>query len=57
MAPTIPGFQGLKRCIQSLAIRPQKPSFYPSRPYEGSNVIRLTFIGDRVEVYTTQNGL
>ena len=30
VAPTLPGFQGIKRCVQYLASQPHKPIFYPS---------------------------
>ena len=36
---------------------PHKPIFYPSNYYCVSNVIRLTWIGNQVEDYTTQNCL
>ena len=42
VTPTLLGFQGIKRCVQYLAILPHKPIFYPSNSYDGSNVIRLT---------------
>ena len=35
VAPTLPDFQGLKRCIQYLAIHPHKPIFYSSSYYDG----------------------
>ena len=54
MAPTLPGFQGIKRCVQYLASHPHKPIFYPSNSYDGSNVIRLTWSGNQVEDHTTQ---
>ena len=57
VAPTITGFQGIKSCIQYLASRPHKPIFYPSNYYYGSNLIRLTWGGNQVEYYTTQNYL
>ena len=57
VAPTIPGFQGIKICIQYMDISPHKPIFYPSNYYYGSNVIRLTWSGNQVEYYTTQNFL
>ena len=57
VAPTLPGFQDIKRCVQYLAIHPHKPIFYPSNSYDGSNVIRLTRSGNKVEDHTTQNGL
>ena len=30
VAPTIPGFQGIKKCVKYLASQPHKPIFYPS---------------------------
>ena len=38
---TLPGFQGIKRCVQYLASYPHKPIFYPTNSYDGSNIIRL----------------
>ena len=29
VAPILPGFQGIKRCVQYMAICPHKPIFYP----------------------------
>ena len=55
LIPNIPGFQVLKRCIQYLDIHPNKPIFYPSNYYYGSNVIRLTWSVTQVEYYATQN--
>ena len=55
-APTIPVFQGLKRCIQYLASHPHN-FFYPYNYYDGSNIIRITWIGNQVEDYTNQNCL
>ena len=57
VAPTLPGFQGIKRCIKYHASHPQKPIFHPSNYYDGSNVIRLTWSGNQFEDYTTQNCL
>ena len=57
VAPTIHGFQGIKRCIQYLASQPHKPIFYHSNYYDGSNVIRLTWSANQVENYTNQNFL
>ena len=47
--PNLPGFQGLKQCIQYLNSHPQKPIFYPYNYYDGSNVIRLTWISNQVK--------
>ena len=57
VAPTLPGFQVIKRYVQYLASHPHKPIFYPSNSYDGSNVIRLTWSGNQVEDHTTQNCL
>ena len=54
MAPTLPGFQGIKWCIQYLASNPHKPIFYPSDSYNVSNVTRLTWSGNQVEYHRTQ---
>ena len=53
VAPNLPGFQGIKRCVQYLDSHPHKPIFYPSNSYDGSNVIRLTWSGNQVEDHTT----
>ena len=57
VALTIPGFQGIKRCIQYLDGHPRKSIFYPPDYYDGSNVIRLTWSGNKVEDYTNHNCL
>ena len=57
VAPTLPGFQGIKRYVQYLASRPHKPIFYPSNYYYGSNVIRLTWSYNQVEDHTIHNFL
>ena len=57
LAPTLPGFQGIKRCVQYLARHPHKPIFYCSYYYYGSNFIRLTWSVNQFEDYTTQNFL
>ena len=57
MAPTLPGCQGIKRCVQYLANHLHKPIFYPSNYYDVSNVIRLTWNGNQVEDYIIQNCL
>ena len=57
VAHSLPGFQGLKRCVQHLVSHPHKPIFYRSYSYDGSNVIRLTWSGNQVEYYTTQSCL
>ena len=57
VAPTLPGFQGIKRCVQYMASHPHKPIFYPYNYYDGSNVIILTWSGNQIEDFTTQNCL
>ena len=54
VAPSLPGFQGIKRCVQYMASHPHKTICYPSNSYDGSNVIRLTWSGNQVEDHTTQ---
>ena len=56
-APTLPGFQGIKRGVKYLSSHPHKPIFYPSNYYDGSNVTRLTWNGNQVEDHTTKNCL
>ena len=50
--PTLPGVQGIKRCVQYMASHPHKSVFYPSNYYDGSNVIRLTWSGNKVQDHT-----
>ena len=57
VSPTLPSFQGIKRCIKYMASHPNKPIFYPYTYYDGSNVIRLTWSGNQSEDYTTQKFL
>ena len=57
VALTIPGLQGIKRCLEYMASHPHKPIFYLSNSYDGSNIIRLTWNGNQVEDRTTQNCL
>ena len=57
VAPNLPGFQGIKLCVQYLDSHPHKPIFYPSNSYDGSNFIRLTWSGNQVEDHTNQNCL
>ena len=57
VAPTLPGFQGIKRCVQYMASHPHKYIFYTSNSYYGSNFISLTCSGNQVEDHTTQNFL
>ena len=33
VSPTLPGFQGIKLCVQYMASYPHKPIFYPSNSY------------------------
>ena len=54
VAPTIPGFQGIKSCVYYLDIHPHKPIFYPYTSYDGPNVLRLTWSRGQVEYCTTQ---
>ena len=49
VAHTIPEFQGIKRCVQYLSSNPHKTILYPSNHYDGSNVIRPTCSGNKVE--------
>ena len=35
VAHTLPGFQGIKRCVKYLASHPHKPIFYTSNSYDG----------------------
>ena len=55
VALTLPVFHGIKRCVQYLASHAHKPIFYLSNSYEGSNFIRLTWSGNKVEDHTTHN--
>ena len=55
VAPNLPGFKVIKRCVQYLASHPHKPILNPANPYDGSNVIRLTWSGNQVEDHTTKN--
>ena len=57
VAPTLPGLQGIKICVQYLDSHPHKPIFYPYNSYDGSNFIRLTLSGNQVEDHKTQNFL
>ena len=57
VSPTLISFQDIRRCIQYLASHPHKPIFYISNYYYVSNVIRLTWSGNKVEDYTTHNCL
>ena len=55
VASTLPGFQGIKCCVQYLYSHPHKPIFYPSNYYYGSNFISLIWIGDQVEDHIINN--
>ena len=57
VAPAPPGFQGLKRCINYLDIKPNKPIFCHFISYDGSNVIIITWSGKKVEEQSTHNYL
>ena len=57
MEPIFNGFQSIKICVQYMASHSHKPTLYPSNYYYGSNFIRLTGSGNKVEDYTTQNCL
>ena len=57
VAPNLPSFQGIKRCVQYLASHPHKPIFHTSNSYDVSNVIRITWSGNQVEGHTTHNFL
>ena len=54
LAPTLPGLQGIKQCVQYLERYPHKPIFYTSNYYDGSNVIRITWSVIQVEDHTTK---
>ena len=55
VAPTFPGYQGIKRCVQYRTSKPHKPIFCPYNYNGGSNFIILAWSGNQVEEYTTQN--
>ena len=57
LAPNIPGFQVLKRCIQYMDSHPHKHIFNPSGSNYELNTIRLTSSGNQVEGYTIHNFL
>ena len=33
VAPTLPGFEGINRCVKYMTCHPHKPIFYPSTYY------------------------
>ena len=57
MAPTLPGFKGIKLCVKCLASHPHKTISYPSNSYDESNVISITWSGNNVEDHKTHNCL
>ena len=57
VAPTLPGFKGIKRCVLYMAIHPHKPIFYPYDYNYGLNVTRITWSENKVEYHTTHNFL
>ena len=57
VASTIPGFQDITNCVQYMASQPHTPIFHPYNYYYGSNFIRITWVGNKVEDYTTHNCL
>ena len=57
VAPTLPGLQGIKKCVQYLASHTHKSICYHSNSYDRSNFISLTWSGNQVEYYITKNFL
>ena len=57
VAPTLPGVQSIKCCLQYLDSHPHKSITYPYNSYDESNVIRLIWSGIQVANHTTQNFL
>ena len=57
VVPTLTDLKGIKSCIKDLDSHPHKPIFNPSNYYDRSSVTRLTWSGNQVEDYTTQNCL
>ena len=55
VAPTLPGFQGIKQCVQYLASHPCIPIFYPSNSYDGS--ISSGLHGVEIKLNTTQHNI
>ena len=49
VAPTLPGFQGLKCIIHYLNSFPLKAIFYQYNSYDGSNFIIITWSRNQVE--------
>ena len=54
-APTLPGFQGLKRCIPYIASHYHKLIFYPFNYYDGSYVTMLIYSWTQAEDYNNHN--
>ena len=57
VAPTLPGFQGIKHCVQYLASHPHITICHPYNSYDGSDVIILTWSRNQYEDHTTRNCL
>ena len=57
VAPTLPGFQGIKLCIQYVVSHPHKPIFHHYNYYDSSNDVIITWSGNHVDDYKTQNCL
>ena len=57
IAPNLPGFQGIKSRVQYMDSHLHKPIFYPSNYCGGSNVIIITWSGNKVEDNTKENCL
>ena len=57
VAPKLPGFQGIKICIQYINSNLHKNILYLYNSHEGSNVIILTWGLYQTKDYTTHNGL
>ena len=51
VAPTLPVFQCIKRCVQFFATHAHNPIFYPSNYYGVSNLMRINWGSDQVEEY------
>ena len=54
LAPTLNGFQVIKRCVQYMASHPHKSIFYSSYSYDGSNFIMIIWSVNQVEYHTTK---
>ena len=53
VSPPLPGFQGINHCAKYMASHLYKSILYTYNSYYGSNSIRLTLSGNKVEDYTT----